>query len=190
MKNKLIYILALILTVEICVSLELHKKQERSISVLSEQNITRKTEIDKVTEDKRQLDLQINVLNDEIKRLRETQKTNRGEYEPKGVRKMMEVTAYDLSYQSCQKWPNHPEYGITASGKRVSEWHTIAAGKEIQFGTRVYIPYFKDKPNKGIFVVEDRGGGVGYNRLDVYMDSYEDCMKFGRQDITVWILED
>ena len=52
------------------------------------------------------------------------------------------------------------------------------------------MPYFKDKPNKGIFVVEDRGGGVGYNRLDVYMDSYEDCMKFGRQDITVWILED
>lgn len=190
MRDKLIYILALILTIEICVSLEFHKKQEQSISAISEQNITRKAEIDKVTEEKRKLDLQINILNDEIKTLRETQKTNRGDDEPKGVRKVMEVTAYDLSYQSCQKWPDHPEYGITASGNRVSEWHTIAAGKEIPFGTKVYMPYFKDKPNKGIFVVEDRGGGVGYNRLDIYMENYADCMEFGRQDLTVWILED
>ena len=68
---------------------------------------------------------------------------------------IMRVTAYDLSYESCKKHPDHPEYGETASGYMVKEWHTVAAGPELEFGTKVYIPYFKDKPNKGIFTVHD-----------------------------------
>lgn len=98
------------------------------------------------------------------------------------------VTAYNLSYQSCQKHPDHPEYGITASGKRVQEWHTIAAGPELKFGTKVYIPYFKDKPNGGVFVVEDRGGAIKNGCLDVYMEDYNECMEFGVRLLEAYIL--
>jgi 3D (Asp-Asp-Asp) domain-containing protein len=101
----------------------------------------------------------------------------------------MEVTAYDLSYESCGKLPNHPEYGITASGEPVKEWYTVAAGKELKFGTRVYIPYFADKPNGGVFVVQDRGGGVGNGQLDVYIEDNASCMEFGRRKLEVWVIE-
>jgi 3D (Asp-Asp-Asp) domain-containing protein len=115
-----------------------------------------------------------------------TNKTSRGEYTQRTI---MRVTAYDLSYESCEKYPSHPEYGITASGVKVKEWHTIAAGSNLPFGTRVYIPYFKDKLNGGIFVVEDRGGAIKNGRIDVYMESNKDCLEFGVQDLEVFILK-
>lgn len=102
---------------------------------------------------------------------------------------VMWVTAYTAGPESTGKTPNHPLYGITASGKKVKEWHTIAAGKSIPFGTKIYIPEFRDKPNGGIFVVEDRGGKVGDNELDVYMESIEEALKWGRRKLKVYILE-
>lgn len=116
----------------------------------------------------------------------EEQSINRGGARSQPI--TMRVTAYDLSYASCKKYPNHPEYGITASGVRVKEWHTIAAGPEIPFNTKVFIPYFQDKPNKGIFTVEDRGSAITENCLDVYMTSNDDCNDFGLQYLEVFIL--
>ena len=102
----------------------------------------------------------------------------------------MKVTAYDLSYESCQKYPSSPAYGITASGEKVKEWRTIATGKQIPFGTKVYIPYFKDYPNEGIFIAEDRGGAIKNNCIDVYMKNNSDAMDFGVQKLDVYILKD
>ncbi|MCX7773376.1 MAG: 3D domain-containing protein [Clostridia bacterium] len=112
---------------------------------------------------------------------------------PRGERKIRSVTmrvkAYDLSYASCKKLPSHPEYGITASGSRVKEWYTVAAGPGIPFGTRIYIPYFKDKPNGGVFVVQDRGNAVKDNCLDVFMQSHKACMQFGVRNLEIYILD-
>lgn len=104
---------------------------------------------------------------------------------------IMRVTAYDLSYESCKKYKDHPEYGIGASGKRVKEHHSIAAGPEIPFGTKAFIPAFKDKPNGGIFTVEDRGSAITENCLDVYLgeSKYDECREFGIQYLEVYILE-
>jgi 3D (Asp-Asp-Asp) domain-containing protein/uncharacterized protein YxeA len=100
-----------------------------------------------------------------------------------------EVTAYDLTFSSCQKLPEDPDYGITASGARVKEWYTVASGKNIPFGTKVYIPFFKDKPNGGWFVVQDRGGGISDNDIDVFVNDHEECMEIGRRILDVWILK-
>jgi len=102
----------------------------------------------------------------------------------------MKVTAYDLSYESCQKYPSSPSYGITASGEKVREWRTIAAGRRIPFGTKIYIPYFKDYPNEGIFITEDRGGAIKNNCIDVYMKNNSDAMDFGVRKLEVYILKD
>lgn len=102
---------------------------------------------------------------------------------------IFEVTAYTLREEECGKSPDDPYYGITASGKKVKAWHTVAAPKDIPFGTKIYIPYFKDKPNKGIFVVEDRGGAIKGNRLDVYMESLSEALEFGRRKLEVYILD-
>lgn len=105
--------------------------------------------------------------------------------EIKGEWVLMEVTAYTAGPESTGKTPDHPLYGITASGNPVKEWHTIAAGPSIPFGTKIYIPEFMRT-----FVVEDRGGAITDNHLDIYMERLEDAREFGRKDIYVFVIQD
>ena len=156
------------------------EKQKLILQSVKIDSVTLQGHIDKLNTENTRLIAQLYELTAQVRLLQENKqdKTDRGE--PRGTRRIMEVTAYDLSYESCGKLPNHPEYGITASGEPVKEWYTVAAGKELKFGTRVYIPYFADKPNGGVFVVQDRGGGVGNGQLDVYMKTAKECFEFGR----------
>lgn len=193
------YITALLLTVSICVSLCLISVQKTAdnITTLREENNALKTQIralvskvDSTEQATEAYHEQIDTLTAEIttlqKEFERMDKPDRGE--PRGEKRIMEVTAYDLSYQSCQKYPDDPLYGITASGAYVKEWYTVAAGKSIPFGTKIYIPYFADKPNGGIFTVKDRGGGIDDGQIDVYMADYDACMEFGRRRLEVYIL--
>ena len=102
------------------------------------------------------------------------------------VKRTMHVTAFWEG--SCDKSPDDPEYGITASGEYVREWHTIAAGPELPMGTMVYIPYFADRPNKGVFVVKDRGGAIDNGDLDIYMTTAKAAFKHGDPNLDVYIL--
>lgn len=104
-----------------------------------------------------------------------------------GSYRTMNVTAYSLDGGAYS--PDSPYYGMTASGAYVTPWYTVAAGPSIPFGTRIYIPYFKDYPNGGIFVVQDRGGAVGDGNLDIYMESTSDAWNFGRRDLEVQFLD-
>ena len=94
------------------------------------------------------------------------------------------VTAYTAGKESTGKSSGDKDYGITASGKRVKENHTLACPKSIDFGTKIYIPYFDNT-----FVCEDRGGAIKNLRLDVYMNSYKDAIEFGKRDLKVKILD-
>lgn len=117
----------------------------------------------------------------------ESAKSNRGGN--RLIKRTMRVTAYDLLVESCGKLPDHPLYGITASGSPVKEWHTAAAGPELAFGTIIYIPYFLKMPNKGVFVVADRGSAITNGTLDVYMAAHEAAEAFGKQYLECYILE-
>ena len=97
----------------------------------------------------------------------------------------LNTSAYTAS--TCVKSPSSPGYGITASGARASAWYTVAAGKGYPMGTIIYIPYFANKPNKGWFVVQDRGGAISNNKLDVYMNTYNECISFGRRNLECYI---
>jgi len=95
------------------------------------------------------------------------------------------ITAYCPCSICCGKYSN----GYTANGRKASQYYTIAAPKNIPFGTRIYIPYFKNYPNKGIFVVQDRGGAISDNRLDIYYESHSKALSFGRKKLKIYILE-
>ncbi|MBR6504618.1 MAG: G5 domain-containing protein [Clostridia bacterium] len=97
----------------------------------------------------------------------------------------LNTSAYTAS--TCDKAPGSPGYGITASGARASAWYTVAAGKGYPMGTVMYIPYFSNQPNGGWFVVQDRGGAISNNKLDVYMDTYNECIQFGRRNLECYI---
>jgi 3D (Asp-Asp-Asp) domain-containing protein len=86
-----------------------------------------------------------------------------------------ECTAYTEGFESCGKLPNHPAYGITASGKRVAVGMIAADTRILPFGTKVYID------GMGIYTVEDTGGAIKGNCIDIYMPRLEDAIKFGRQ---------
>jgi 3D (Asp-Asp-Asp) domain-containing protein len=96
------------------------------------------------------------------------------------INETFEVTAYTAGFESTGKTPDHKAYGITASGKKVEEWHTIACPQSMEFGTKIYIPYF------GItFTCEDRGSAITEGKIDIYMANLQDAIQFGRQHLEI-----
>lgn len=94
------------------------------------------------------------------------------------------VTAYTAGKESTGKSYGDKDYGITASGEKVKDNHTLACPKSIEFGTKIYIPYFDNT-----FVCEDRGGAIVSGKLDVYMDSLQDAKDFGRRQLKIKIID-
>lgn len=101
--------------------------------------------------------------------------------------KVVTLNASAYTASTCGKAPGSKGYGITASGSRASAWYTVAAGKGYPLGTIIYIPYFANKPNGGWFVVQDRGGAISNNKLDVYMNTYNECISFGRRNLQCYV---
>lgn len=78
-------------------------------------------------------------------------------------------------YCACKKCGTGT--GLTASGKKVRENHTIAADwKVLPKGTVIILEDAIGKDGQvydGVYVVEDRGGGVKNNHLDIYRPTHE-----------------
>lgn len=79
--------------------------------------------------------------------------------------------------------------GITASGAKASAWYTVAAGSAYPIGTVIYIPYFKNEPNGGWFVVQDRGGAISSSKLDIFMNTHGEALQFGRRNLECYVYE-
>ncbi|WP_455540165.1 SH3 domain-containing protein [Terrisporobacter sp.] len=74
---------------------------------------------------------------------------------------------------------------ITATGTKPTFGRTIAVDpKVIPYGTRIYIPEF-DKT----FIAEDCGGAIKGNKIDIYMNTREECINWGVRNITLYILK-
>lgn len=191
------YICALIITLAVVLPLHFAQMMVEQVNTLSQQINSLRADFERLEqEDKtRIIQQQLDSLERQIDALQQGQRNLRERTDfldrsgERTTKQSMTVTAYDLSYASCGKLPNHPQYGITACGKKVIEWYTVAAGPAIPFGTKVFIPYFRDKPNGGWFVVQDRGGKIKDNCIDVYVSSNTACMEFGRRQLDVWILQ-
>lgn len=88
------------------------------------------------------------------------------------------VTAYCHCVKCCGK-----SNGITASGVKAVEGVTIAADtKVLPFGTKVII-------DGNTYTVQDRGGAIRGNRIDIYFNSHEKALQYGKQLKEVIILE-
>lgn len=94
-----------------------------------------------------------------------------------------ELTAYCPCYDCCKKRPTDKGYGITKSGTKATENRTIAVDpKIIPLGSTVEI-------NGQRYTAEDIGGAVKNNRIDIFFNSHQDALKFGRQTATVYLIE-
>lgn len=105
-------------------------------------------------------------------------------FNAKSVLKSVTLTAYSAGVESTGKDESHPQYGITASGTRVTEGRTIAVDpKVIPLGWWVYIEGI------GFRRAEDKGSAIKGNKIDVYFESQEAAEKFGRKKgYTVYVL--
>ena len=91
----------------------------------------------------------------------------------------------DISYTLDVKAYAYYTGTITATGTKPTFGRTIAVDpKVIPYGTRVYIPEF-DKT----FIAEDCGGGIKGNKIDIYMNTKEECINWGVRNITLYILK-
>lgn len=75
--------------------------------------------------------------------------------------------------------------GTTASGKPVKEGVTVAVDpKVIPLGTKLYIEGY------GTRIAQDTGGAIKGNKLDIYIPSYEECIRLGVPTVKVWIIHE
>ena len=87
------------------------------------------------------------------------------------------------AYCGCEKCCGQYADGITASGAP-ARFGVVAAPEWLPFGTKLKIEGFDT-----VFTVEDRGGAIKGNRLDIWFPSHEEAKKFGRQGLFVEIIE-
>jgi 3D (Asp-Asp-Asp) domain-containing protein len=99
----------------------------------------------------------------------------------------VEATAYCPCEKCCGKWALNRPDGIvyTASGAIAQEGVTIAADWSVfPVGTVVFVEGY------GTRTVQDKGAAVKGNAIDVYFESHEEALVFGRQKVLVYIVEE
>lgn len=90
---------------------------------------------------------------------------------------MYVITAYCPCVKCCGK-----SNGITASGIKARQGVTVAADKSIPFGTKIYIDGVGER------IVQDRGGAIKGNKIDLFFNDHQPALNFGRQTKQVTIL--
>lgn len=99
---------------------------------------------------------------------------------------IFKATAYCPCEKCCGKWAKNRHNGIvyTANGEVAKEGVTIAADWDVLSpGTEVEIEGI------GTRKVQDRGGAIRGNRIDIYFKTHEQALKFGVQEVQLRIIE-
>ena len=91
-----------------------------------------------------------------------------------------EITVTATAYCPCAKCCGKSD-GITATGTKATAGRTIAVDPSvIPYGAEVII-------NGNTYVAEDCGGAVKGNRIDIFFDTHEEALKFGRRVMTAYV---
>lgn len=94
------------------------------------------------------------------------------------------------SYCFCSKCCGKTT-GITASGTKATAGRTVAMSSSYPFGTKVLIKTSSGKilNNENPYIVEDRGGAIKGNKIDIFQNSHQEALNFGRQTVYVKVVE-
>ena len=87
------------------------------------------------------------------------------------------LTAYCGCALCCGK-----STGRTASGAYARPNHTVAAPGNFAFGTKLKI-------NGIVYTVEDRGGAIKGNKIDIYFSSHSAALAFGTKYANVELIK-
>ena len=87
------------------------------------------------------------------------------------------ITAYCSCAKCCGK-----STGRTASGTQATAGRTVAAPSNFAFGTKLNI-------GGNIYTVEDRGGAISGNKIDIYVSSHSEALRWGVRYLPVSVVE-
>ena len=85
------------------------------------------------------------------------------------------ITGYCPCVICCDKTD-----GITASGRPATANHTIAADSRYAFGTQMII-------NGMVYTVDDRGGAITGNHIDMYFNTHAEALQWGKRTMDVYL---
>lgn len=87
------------------------------------------------------------------------------------------ATAYCGCAKCCGK-----STGKTASGTIATAGRTVAMSSSYSFGTKIEIQ------GMGTYIVEDRGGAIKGNRIDIFFSNHQKALDFGRRTVYLKVL--
>lgn len=127
--------------------------------------------IDYLTETKPKVEKRVTTQNNSTKTTSKKETTSNSGYVA------FTATAYCGCSKCCGK-----STGITASGAKAKAGVTVAMSSKYPFGTKVEIK------GMGTYIVQDRGGAINGNRIDIYFNSHSEALKFGRRTVYLKVL--
>lgn len=102
--------------------------------------------------------------------------------EPTTTQKYTEVVATLTAYCPCKRCCGKTD-GITASGTQATAGRTVAVDNSIiPYGTEIIIDGHS-------YIAEDCGAAVKGYTIDIFFDTHEEALSFGKQTKTVYIAE-
>lgn len=97
------------------------------------------------------------------------------------------ITFYCVCEKCCGKTPDHPAYGITASGRTAVPGASVAVDPSlIPLGSEVLIDY-----GDGVihtYSADDTGGAVKGNHIDVCSTDHQTALTLGVKTAEVWFI--
>lgn len=91
--------------------------------------------------------------------------------------KTYKITAYCPCSKCCGK-----STGRTASGTKATAGRTVAAPSNFAFGTKLNI-------GGHVYTVEDRGGAIKGNKIDIFVGSHQEALQWGVRYLTVSVVQ-
>lgn len=109
--------------------------------------------------------------------MEEVMPQTRQQYAAQTQEQTFTVTAYCPCEKCCGAYAN----GYTATGEKATQGVTIAADPDVlPMGTKIEL-------DGHTYTVQDAGGAIAGNRLDLYFDNHEDALRWGvREKIVRW----
>lgn len=113
---------------------------------------------------------------------KKVQTTSRSSVTPRTAAVPTNATTYKVTaYCSCAKCCGKTT-GRTASGTQATAGRTVAAPANFAFGTKLNI-------GGQIYTVEDRGGAIKGNKIDIYVNSHAAALQWGVRYLPVSVVQ-
>ena len=124
------------------------------------------------------------IITEPVNKIVQVQKkaTSRGSTLPRTTASSSGGTTYKITaYCPCSKCCGKTN-GMTASGTRATAGRTVAASSKFAFGTKLNI-------GGHIYTVEDRGGAINGNKIDIFVNTHSEALQWGVRYLTVSVVQ-